>query len=265
MDEVLTYLLLCLSAFGAGVINSIAGGGTLLTFPALVWGLHGYSGSPDQIANQTSTVALVPGSVAGAWGYRRELEGAGHWLLLLLGPSLVGGAVGSLLLTRFPEAFVVVVPWLLLIAALLFLVQPNITRWLPVKGESTLPAPWLCVAVGAFQFVVAVYGGYFGAGIGILMLSALGLMGLSDIHRMNAVKTVLAAVINGVSIIVFVIDGRIVWKFALPMAAASIAGGYTGARVGLRLPKLLVRWTVILLGLGLSAYYFWKQMARPST
>ena len=152
----------------------------------------------------TSTVALVPGSVAGAWGYRREMASTRPWLLLLLGPSLLGGLAGSVLLIKRPEDFAAIVPWLLLIAAILFLAQPHVTRWLLVAEKSSLPAPWLCGLVIAFQLVVGVYGGYFGAGIGILMLSALGLMGLHDIHHMNAVKTVLAAVINGVSVVVFV-------------------------------------------------------------
>ena len=257
MPDVWIYVLLCLSAFAAGVVNAIAGGGTLLTFPALVWGLHGMQGA-EAIANMTSTVALVPGSAAGAWGYRRELQGARPWLLLLLGPSLLGGVAGSLLLVWFPDIFSTVVPWLLLTAALLFLAQPYLNRWLPSTGESTLPSNALCGVVVVFQFFVGVYGGYFGAGIGILMLSAFGLMGLHDIHRMNAVKIVLAAVINGVSVVVFVCIGRIEWRFAPVMAVASIAGGFAGANLGRRLPRPLVRWTVILLGFGLAAYYFWK-------
>jgi uncharacterized membrane protein YfcA len=254
---VVTYLLLGLSAFAAGVMNALAGGGTLLTFPTLVWGLGGVTNA-EAIANMTSTVALVPGSVAGAWGYRRELQGTRPWLLLLLGPSLIGGLAGSVLLIRRPDLFPAVIPWLLLTAALLFFAQPYLGRLLPTTGASALPSIWVCSLVAAFQLLVGVYGGYFGAGIGILMLSALGLMGLHDIHRMNAVKTVLAAVINGVSVVVFVLDRRIVWAFALPMAAAAIAGGFAGAHYGRRLPRPLVRWTVIVLGFGLAVYYFWK-------
>jgi hypothetical protein len=257
MSDVWIYVLLCLSAFAAGLMNALAGGGTLLTFPTLVAALRGRADA-EAIANMTSTVALVPGSAAGAWGYRRELQGARPWLLLLLGPSLLGGLAGSLLLIYRPDVFSVVVPWLLLTAALLFLLQPRLSRWLPTTGKSALPATWLCGVVVGFQFLVGVYGGYFGAGIGILMLSALGLMGLHDIHRMNAVKTVLAAVINGVSVVVFVLAGGVVWRFAAAMAAAAIAGGFAGAHYGRRLPRPLVRWTVIVLGFGLAAYYFWK-------
>jgi uncharacterized membrane protein YfcA len=257
MYDVWIYTLLCLSAFAAGVVNAVAGGGTLLTFPTLVLAMGGIRDA-EAIANMTSTVALVPGSVAGAWGYRRELEGARPWLLLLLGPSLLGGVAGAFLLVWKPKLFPSVVPWLLVAAALLFLLQPYLSRKLPTTGPSALPGPWLCGVVAGFQFLVAVYGGYFGAGIGILMLSALGLMGLHDIHRMNAVKSVLAAVINGVSVVVFVLVGRIEWRFAPVMAVAAIAGGYAGARVGRLLPRSLVRWTVIVLGFGLAAYYYWK-------
>src|SRR5947199_138580 len=133
-----------------------------------------------------------------------------------------------------------------------FLVQPRVSRWLALPAESALPSPAVCAVIAIFQFHVGVYGGYFGAGIGVLMLSALGLMGLHDIHRMNAVKTVLAAVINGVSVVVFVFLGDVHWLYGLVMAAASVLGGYYGARVGRRLPRPFVRWVVILLGLGLS-------------
>ena len=162
------------------------------------------------------------------------------------------------MLVWYPDFFAAVIPWLLLTAALLFLAQPYLSRWLPTQGASVLPSAWLCCVLVGFQFLVSVYGGYFGAGIGILMLSALGLMGLHDIHQMNAVKTVLAAVINGVSVVVFVFVGRIEWRFALVMAIAAIAGGFAGAHFGRRLPRALVRWTVIVLGFGLAAYYFWK-------
>jgi uncharacterized membrane protein YfcA len=257
LEQALFYAVLCLSALGAGVVNAVAGGGTLLTFPALLFAL---GTTHSRAANITSTVALVPGSLAGGWGYRRELHGAGPWLRLLWLPSLLGGLVGALLLIVLdPKIFQVVIPWLLLIASLLFLLQPTLTRHLKSSVEGGLPAPGWRTALIAFQFLVAVYGGYFGAGIGVLMLSGLGLMGLGDIHRMNAVKTLLAAVINGVSVVVFLFSGEVHWLYAAAMAAASVLGGYVGAVVGRRLPRALVRWTVILIGLGLALYYFARQ------
>jgi uncharacterized membrane protein YfcA len=213
-------------------------------------------------ANVTSTVALVPGSLAGAWGLRRELKGTGPWLALLLGPALLGGLLGAILLTQLkPSYFAMVVPWLLLTAALLFWLQPAISKRLKSHEKLGLSSVPVRVVVVLFQFLVAVYGGYFGAGIGILMLTALALMGLGDIHRMNAVKNTLAVVINGVSIVVFIWDGKIAWHYALVMAAAAILGGLVGATVGKRIPKVLLRWLVIGIGLGLAGYYLWKQIA----
>ena len=250
----LPYLLLCLSAFAAGVVNSIAGGGTLLTFPMLL-----HAGVSSQVANETSTVALVPGSMAGVWGFRRDLEGARSWLLLLVGPSLGGGLAGALLLTRLdPKYFELVVPWLLLLAAVLFAGQPYLKRLLQ-PPETERPAPlWLRALLVVFQFFIGVYGGYFGAGIGILMLASLGLMGVGSLNRMNAVKNVLACCINGISVVVFVAENQVVYQFALPMMAAAITGGYCGSSVGRLLPRWLVRGVVIVVGLGLAAYYFAK-------
>lgn len=257
-SSLLDYALLCLSAFAAGIINTIAGGGTLLTFPTLLRVL-GTRPAFEVLANATSTVALVPGSVAGAWGFRRELKGTGPWLLLLGGPSLAGGLVGSLLLTRLPgKYFAILVPWLLLTASLLFLLQPYLSRRLATAKEQGLPSPGRCAAAAVFQFFVAVYGGYFGAGIGILMLSSLALMGLGDIHRMNGLKTILAALINGVSVVIFVLDDKVVWSYALAMAGAAIVGGLAGAHLGRLLPRVVVRWFVILVGLSLAGYYFAK-------
>jgi uncharacterized membrane protein YfcA len=252
---VLTYALLCLSAFAAGAVNAVAGGGTLLTFPVLL------SVVRPTVANATSTVALMPGSAAGAWGYRRELAGTGPWLWLLGGPSLLGGAVGSLLLWYLPEkVFDYLIPWLLLTASLLFLFQPALGR-LVHEGQTGLPPPPVRLAVAAFQFLVGVYGGYFGAGIGILMLTSLAFTGLGDIHRMNAVKTVLAAAINGVAVAVFVAGGIVDYGYGLGMAVAGVLGGYAGARLGRRLPRAAVRAFVVAVGLALSAYYF----ARPAS
>ncbi|HEX6960856.1 MAG TPA: sulfite exporter TauE/SafE family protein, partial [Lacipirellula sp.] len=168
MDDV----WLCLAAAAAGVVNAVAGGGTLLTFPA-VYAALGSTAEAAVVANATSTVALFPGSLAGAWGYRAELVGAREWFRLLIVPSLVGGLIGSLLVTQLPEnLFKQLVPWLILVAALLFLLQPMIARWTGI-GRPHTPTPAVALGVIGFQFLVGVYGGYFGAGIGILMLSAL--------------------------------------------------------------------------------------------
>ncbi len=253
-----TYLLLCLSALLAGVLNSVAGGGTLFTFSALLTVVDPVT------ANATSTVALVPGSLAGAWGYRREMGDSRRWTVLLIWPSLVGGVIGSLLVTELDERyFSALVPWLLLTAALLFLAQPGVARLVGIGKKHSGPTAWTVAGVVGFQFLVAIYGGYFGAGIGILMLSALGLMGFADIHRMNALKTLLGACINGVSVIVFVAERKVEWPYALSMTVTAIIGGYLGARVARRLDGNVVRWVVVLIGLGLAAHSFYKQW-RPT-
>jgi len=254
------YAILCLAAFAAGMQNSLAGGGTLYTFPTL----QRYLG--DIMANGTSTVALVPGSIAGAWGFRSEVRQTPRKILLPLAlPSLAGGVVGTLLVVKLPPSyFQAMVPWLILTATLLFLFQPTIARMSGSHDLSHEPRPVVFVAVVFFQFLVAIYGGYFGAGIGILMLSSLSLMGLGNIHRVNALKTVLAACINVMSVLVFWTDGYfdepwIAWHFALPMMVTAIIGGYLGARMARRMNRALLRWLIIAIGFCLAAYYFGKR------
>jgi uncharacterized membrane protein YfcA len=251
-------LLLCVSALAAGVVNSLAGGGTLLTFSALQWALASLgSAEAAVLANGTSTVALMPGSLAGAWGYRRQMTQARRWFVLLVGPSLLGGGVGTLLVTRLPaEYFADLVPWLLLVAALLFTAQSMTRKNSDADSPPPNPSGRSIVFLALFQFGVAVYGGYFGAGIGILMLGSLGLMGVGNVHQMNALKTVLASCINGVSVAVFVYDDKVVWKYALPMALAAIAGGYLGAHGAQRVKPRVVRWLIVVIAFGLAAYYF---------
>lgn len=261
-------IFLCFTAMAAGAVNSVAGGGTLLTFPALMAVLTVKLGSEAQasvVANQTSAIALLPGSIAATWGYRRRLEQSKHWLPWLLPPSIVGGIIGALLLTEFPDkAFKTLVPWLILTAALLFTLQPQISRFMGIgQSEGTQSRKRLFWIV-CFQFLVGVYGGYFGAGIGILMLSSLGLMGLSDIHAMNALKNLLATTINGLAISLFVWRGQIDWYYVWPMLFSAIAGGYLGAAVAQRINRWVVRWIVVAIGFFLAVYYFYDQFASKA-
>jgi uncharacterized membrane protein YfcA len=259
----LNFLWLCLAAFVAGAINSIAGGGTLITFPALIAALTpGYGAAAGVLANATSTVALVPGSFAAAWGYRQKLADARRWIVLLIGPSLVGGVIGALLLTHFPAYFDMLVPWLILTATLLLLIDSVRRRKPQSLQETSGHSAWSIVGLIAFQLVVAIYGGYFGAGIGILMLAALAMMGIGDINRMNAVKTVLTVAINGVSVVVFisVLNRDVLIRYGLPMAVASIIGGYLGAKLALRVHPKQVRIVVIVIGFALAAYFFWQKL-----
>ena len=239
-----------------GIINSIAGGGTLLSFPALV--LLGVD--PIQ-ANVTNTVALWPGSLGGMIGFRRELQDSRRWALMLVCPSLAGGLVGAVLLLVTPSStFASIVPYLILFATLLFAAGERIAKRTgkrlhggPDSDREAIGAGWWAAAI-AFQFGVAVYGGYFGAGIGILMLAALGLLGLTDIHRMNAVKNLLAGSINAIAALYFALEGPVRWRFALIMAAGALVGGYGGAGLARTLGRTLVRRAVVCIGLAMTLY-----------
>jgi uncharacterized protein len=258
--DFLHYFVLCIAAFAAGAVNSIAGGGTLLAFPALLWTL-GDAAESYTIANVTTTIALLPGSVASAWAYRRELPQYRFWLDWLIVPSVVGGFVGSyLLLQGKPETFKSLVPWLILTATLLFALQPQIAKWMGIGKIHTAPSRLRLMGIVAFQLFVSIYGGYFGAGIGILMLSSLAMMGLSDIHGMNAVKTILAALINAVAAAFFLVQdpSQVNWQCAVPMLISSIVGGYIGARVATKLNKNLMRKIIVLIGFALAGSYFFK-------
>lgn len=257
MTEFTHHVWLCLAAFVAGAINAIAGGGTLITFPMLIWVL-GDTDEQNVIANGTSTFSLFPGSLASMWGYRREITAANHWLPVLLLPSIMGGILGAGLTLVSPAVFKQLVPWLILTASVLFLLQPTIARWMGIGLPHAAPTSGTIGGVIVLQFLIAVYGGYFGAGIGILMLSGLALIGIGDIHQMNGLKTVLATVINGLATVMFVLNDKVNWSYAIPMTAAAIAGGLVGSSTARQLNRVLVRWIVISIGIGLSSYYFWK-------
>ncbi|HXT59839.1 MAG TPA: sulfite exporter TauE/SafE family protein, partial [Pirellulales bacterium] len=202
MENYADYLSLCAAAAAGGAINSIAGGGTLLTFPALFAALGASEDSANAavVANATSTVALFPGSLASMAGYRREMAEVPRWALLLIVPSLLGGYFGSRLVTTLPaETFEALVPWLILTAALLFWLQPKIGKWMGIGAEHA-PATRRTVA-GAigFQLLVAIYGGYFGAAQGVILLALLGITLDDDLQRLNGVKNVIAAVVNAVA------------------------------------------------------------------
>jgi uncharacterized membrane protein YfcA len=255
MDESRLIWVVLAAAVG-GAINSIAGGGTLITFPALV-GL----GVPAIIANATSTVALWPGAIGSMYGYRHELAGARHWAVRFAVPSLLGGLAGALLLLRTPaERFDAIVPWLVLGATLLFLIQRPLMSALRSRGAAahvgdpaTRP-PTLALLL--FQFGVAIYGGYFGAGIGILMLAALGVMGFTNIHRMNGLKNWGGLCINVTAAATFAILGLVNWPVAIAMAIGATLGGYTGSRLAQRISQQAVRTLVILIGFVAAAWLF---------
>ncbi len=240
------------AAFTAGAINSVAGGGTLVSFPALVW-----LGVPSVIANATNTLAMWPGSIGSLWGYRAEMRGLNRRILLLIIPSLIGGIIGALLLRITPPGvFDRLVPLLILFATLLFLAQDLIQRKLKVSDPNlNNSSTWLWGAM-AFQFLVALYGGYFGAGIGILMLAALSIMGLTDIHQMNGLKNTFATCINGIAAIYFVSTGLVSWPYALVMTAGTVCGGYLGAGAARKVGRKTVKNLVIAIGFIMTAALF---------
>jgi uncharacterized protein len=237
------------AALLAGFVNSIAGGGTLLTFPALV-----AAGLSPLAANATSTVALLPAALSSMLGYRGELAGARRWAALFALPSLVGGGIGALLLLRTSSAaFDRIVPWLVLGATTLFLLQRPLLRLVrggvaPVNDDEVLSARRPSFGLLAGQLVVGIYGGYFGAGIGILMLAALGLMGFTNIHRMNGLKNWGGFCINVVAAAGFAMSGIVRWPVALGMAVGSVVGGYLGARAAQRVSQDVVRGAVAFVG-----------------
>ncbi|MGK3965396.1 sulfite exporter TauE/SafE family protein [Sorangium sp. So ce118] len=264
--------LLAGGAAVAGVINAVAGGGTLVSFPAAI-----AAGLAPLAANATNAVALTPASLASAWAYRRELSRDYRVLRVLLLPSLLGGIVGSALLLVTPQrVFDAAVPGLVLLATLLLFWQ-NLRPPRPsakggagagagAENEFALPSrPWL---VFLLQFLVSVYGGYFGAGIGIMMLALLSsFAGNVDIHRMNAIKTVLASLINGVAAIAFVFAGAVDAVATPIMMAAAVVGSFVGAAVARRIEPRKVRWFVVVLGLVLTAKLAWDRFvpaAEPS-
>ncbi len=252
--------LLFLAALAAGAINSVAGGGTLLTFPALL-----AMGVPSVAANATNAVALVPGSVSAYWGYRGEMGRSRQDLLMLAVPSLFGGVLGAVLAVRVGDAvFNHLVPWLILGATFLFLVQDPVRKWLDAKqGDKRDQTKGSSFGLSGmiFQFFVAVYGGFFGAGIGILMLALLGFLGQTNIHRMNGLKNFAAICINGVGAATFIFFGRVHWPLAIVMAAGALIGGFGGAGLARRIGQENVRRSVVAIGLTFGVYTLWKQFA----
>lgn len=244
------------SAVVAGMINSVAGGGTLVSYPTLYW-----TGVPPIMANATNTLAMVPGAWSSLWGYRQEMEQTPKYYLYLLVPSLVGGVVGAVLLRHTPDkTFAALVPFLILFATILFIVREPIQRWLKSGNATDHPVTkqWL-IGISCYQFLIATYGGYFGAGIGILMLAGLGIIGLSNIHQMNGLKNLFGSIINGVAAFYFIIVGLIDWRSAAVMCAGSILGGYGAAGLARKLGQKFVRRAVIVIGLAMAVSLFFKR------
>jgi uncharacterized protein len=255
---VVEIISLTAAAGAAGVVNAIAGGGTLITFPALL-----AFGTPSIIANATSTLALVIGTVGSVYGYRQHLGRIRPWLKQFVPVSLLGGVLGGILLTITREqTFTHMVPFLLLFATLLFMAQGLFRRFagvnLEINRAATFPHKTVWVAV-TFQFFVALYGGYFGAGIGILMLASLGCLGMADIHEMNGLKTVLGALINWVAAFYFILAGLIDWPRAAVMTVGALVGYFVGSHYSQRISQNRVRQIITAIGFIITAVLFYER------
>ncbi|MDR1989280.1 MAG: sulfite exporter TauE/SafE family protein [Acidobacteriaceae bacterium] len=251
----MTFVFLFAVAFVGGALNAVAGGGSFLALPALM-----SAGIGAVSANATTTLAMWPGSLSSVIAYRREVGHATSWLWRLGVTSLVGGLLGAWLLVRTSDArFLHLLPWLMLAAALTFTFGGHlVARLRPKSAASALhgdrsQVPWWILL---FQLMIAIYGGYFGGGMGIMMLAGFAVAGMTDIHEMNALKTVLAVAINGLALAEFIIDGAISWPPGIVMVAGGIAGGYLGAAIARKLPQPFVRITVIAVAWVMTAYFF---------
>jgi len=254
----LEVLALLLASAIAGAVNAIAGGGTLVTFPTLL-----FFGTPAIVANATSTLALVIGTSVSIYGYRQHLPAVKPWLWRFVPISILGGLIGAVLLTfTSNKTFSKLVPFLILFATILFLAQGILRRlWRP-NGQTVRPhyfAVWVPIL---FQLTVAIYGGYFGAGIGILMLACLGFIGLGNIYEMNTLKTILSSLINVVAALWFIFAGLIEWQKAGVMIFGALAGYYLGSHYCQRIPQFRVRQLITAIGFILSAVIFYKEFAR---
>jgi uncharacterized membrane protein YfcA len=250
---------LVIAAAAGGAINAVAGGGTLVTFPALL-----FFGTPPVIANATSTLALVIGTSGGIYGYRKHLAPVRLLLWRFAPVSVLGGLIGAVLLTRTSnQTFSKLVPFLILFATVLFLAQGSFRRLAHLNGDTAHKGkPHAIWGAILFQLAVAIYGGYFGAGIGILMLASLGFLGLSNIHEMNTLKTILASLINLVAAVWFILAGLIHWPKAGVMTAGALIGYFLGSHYAQRIPQQRVRQIITAIGFIISAVTFYEQFLR---
>jgi uncharacterized membrane protein YfcA len=250
--------ILFLAALAAGAINSVAGGGSFISFPSLL-----FIGIPPVNANATSTVALWPGQPASVWAYRHEMQGISRRTLIpLTVTGIIGGIAGAWVLLITPQmTFLHLVPWLLLAATLIFTASGRITRWLGQR-HSQPHAAFTSVHGILLQLVLAFYLGYFGAGAGILMLAMLALLGMDNIHTMNALKAWLTTVSNGVAMLLFIYHRAVYWPEAVVMVIGSVLGGYFGAFFAQKTKPRHVRAIVIVVGFGMTAYFFARQSWR---
>ena len=244
--------ILLAAAFVAGALNAVAGGGSFLTLPALV-----FTGVPPVVANATGTVALLPGYAAGAWGFKDDMQappGLSMKAVVLL--ALIGGAAGAALLLFTPDAtFRKIVPWLLLAATAMFAFGPQLRAWAS-KGQTSAAPSAAKAALG--MLAVSIYGGYFNGGLGILLLALLGLLGQTNLNAMNGTKNLVSALLTAIAVAIYAAGGVVQWKQALIMMVAATLGGYLGARVARKIPANWLRGGIVVVGLVMAILFFLK-------
>lgn len=236
-----------------GALNAVAGGGGFIAFPALL-----FTGVPPIPANATQTIALWCGVTASSGAYRERLDISRRVMIPLLATSAIGGLIGAFLLLKTPaNTFLRILPWLMCGATLLFLFGKRLTGLFTagIAHDASMAA---IVGASIFELLVAVYGGYFGGGLGIMNLAMLAAIGLTDIHAMNALKTVLGSAINGIAVIAFIVARAVYWKQGGVMITGALLGGYFGAHYAQKLPQWVVRTFVVLVGSGMTVYFFWR-------
>lgn len=243
-------LLFCSGAFASGV-NAVAGGGSLVSFPVLTLGLH----IPERIANATNSIGLFPGSLSGGIGFSNQLKKTGEHFRTLVGPTILGSICGAwLLLNTSDQSFKIAVPFLILLASVLLVLQPKIKALLAKNDHHTVPV-WVGMVL---QFFVATYGGYFGAGMGIMMLAAFSLYMDGTIHEINAVKNWLGAVINIACSVVFLSKGLVLVPIAIPLALGAVVGGFASSVISQKIDSNKLRLAIAIYGFGMTAYYTWR-------
>lgn len=252
-----TAIFLFFAGVLGGALNAVAGGGSFIAFPALM-----FSGVSPISANATNTVALWVGVTASTGAYRKHLNISRRIMIPLAVTSVIGGLAGAYLLLHTPaHTFLKVLPWLMLGATLLFVFAGRLSG----SGSSAIAQDASTGAItfaALFELVVAVYGGYFGGGVGIMNLAMLAAIGMTDIHAMNALKVVLGGVINAMAVVMFIVSGAVAWKSGTIMILGALAGGYFGAHYAQKLPPKWIRAFVILIGTGMTIYFFWKAYVR---
>jgi len=248
-----TFLILIV-AFFAAMTNALAGGGTFMSFPALT----GLGRLTEKAANMTSTIGLWPGQASSVYAAQRDLKRVPRGMAVVFGViSLIGGIIGAMLLrTTSTKAFGQIIPWLLLFATLIFAFSKPIARWAG-RGHGGRSRGWTTF-VAFLQLAIAIYGGYFGAGMSILMLAGLSFAGLDDMHQLNGMKVLLATIANGVAALIFVMSPLVQWRLALPMAIFAAAGGFLGIAISRRVPQTMLRAVVLIIAIALTAVYFVK-------